>query len=71
MVNYDSLVTIAQEFETVVKLWHVVDGIFIWEFITNLDYEWDVIRGNRPYRWTIWVCRFFEFRSTHTTEDLL
>ena len=26
-----------------------------WEFFTTLDYEWDVIRGHRPYRWTIWV----------------
>ena len=22
----------------------------------NLDYEWSVIQGRRPYRWTIWVC---------------
>jgi hypothetical protein len=27
-----------------------------WEFFTTLGYEWDVIRGRRPYRWTIWVC---------------
>lgn len=27
-----------------------------WEFFINLDYEWSVIRGRRPYRWTIWVC---------------
>jgi hypothetical protein len=27
-----------------------------WEFLTTLDHEWDVIRGHRPYRWTIWVC---------------
>lgn len=26
-----------------------------WEFFTTLDYEWRVIRGHRPYRWTIWV----------------
>lgn len=26
-----------------------------WEFFTNLDYEFSVIRGRRPYRWTIWV----------------
>jgi hypothetical protein len=26
-----------------------------WEFITTLDYEWSVIRGRRPYRWSIWV----------------
>ena len=24
-----------------------------WEFITTLEYEWSVIRGSRPYRWTI------------------
>ena len=27
-----------------------------WEFVTTLDYEWSVIQGHRPYRWTIWVC---------------
>src|SRR5712691_9397461 len=26
-----------------------------WEFFTTLDYEFNVIRGRRPYRWTIWV----------------
>ena len=26
-----------------------------WEFFTTLDYEWNVIRGRLPYRWTIWV----------------
>ena len=26
-----------------------------WEFVTTLDYEWDVLRGHRPFRWTIWV----------------
>lgn len=27
-----------------------------WEFLGSLHYEWSVIRGHRPYRWTIWVC---------------
>jgi hypothetical protein len=31
-----------------------------WEFFTTLDYEWSIIRGRRPYRWTIWV-------RTHTS----
>ncbi|KAH9993367.1 hypothetical protein BJV77DRAFT_998172, partial [Russula vinacea] len=26
-----------------------------WEFVTTLDYEWRVIRGRLPYRWSIWV----------------
>jgi len=27
----------------------------MWEFFSTLDYEWSVIRGRRPYRWTIWI----------------
>src|SRR5258708_3852627 len=26
-----------------------------WEYLTTLDFELDVIRRRRPYRWTIWV----------------
>ncbi|KAH9962350.1 hypothetical protein BC827DRAFT_213863 [Russula dissimulans] len=26
-----------------------------WEFVSYLDYEWSVIQGHRPYRWTIWI----------------
>jgi hypothetical protein len=26
-----------------------------WEFVTTLDYEWDVFRGRRRYLKTIWV----------------
>lgn len=55
MVNYHDPVTIAREFVALVKLWHVVDGIYIWEFLTTLDYEWEVFRGRRRYRWTIWI----------------
>ena len=29
--------------------------LFSWEFFTTLDYEWRIIRGNLPHRWTIWV----------------
>ena len=28
---------------------------FSWEFVTNLDYEWSVIRGHHPFRWTTCV----------------
>ena len=26
-----------------------------WEFVTTLDFEWNVIRRRQRYRWTIWV----------------
>ncbi|KAN0111509.1 hypothetical protein V8E52_008532 [Russula decolorans] len=37
------------------KMWHVVAGIYIWEFVTNLHCEWAIIRGHQTYRWTIWI----------------
>ena len=38
-------------------LLHVIQTFFLssWEFVTTLDYEWRVIRGRLPYRWSIWV----------------
>jgi len=55
MVNFQDPAVISGDFWAVMKLWHTIDGLFIWEFVTTLDYEWSVIRGSRPYRWTIWV----------------
>jgi len=55
MVNYRDPAKVARDLWTVVKLWHTVDGLYIWEFFTTLDYEWSVIRRRRPYQWSIWV----------------
>ncbi|KAH9974570.1 hypothetical protein BGW80DRAFT_1559605 [Lactifluus volemus] len=55
MVNFQDPNVIVQEMWAVVMLWHAFCGIFLWEFFTTLDFEWSVIRGNRPYRWTIWI----------------
>ncbi|KAI9432741.1 hypothetical protein H4582DRAFT_2061560 [Lactarius indigo] len=40
---------------SVVKLWHTIDGLFIWEFFITLEYELSVLRRRRPYQWPIWV----------------
>ena len=29
--------------------------IFSWETVFTMGFELDVLRGKRPYRWTIWV----------------
>ncbi|KAH9967224.1 hypothetical protein BC827DRAFT_1264088 [Russula dissimulans] len=55
MVNFKDPLVISRDLWAVVKLWHTIDGLYIWEFVTTLDYEWSVIRGSRPYRWTIWL----------------
>ncbi|KAI9447260.1 hypothetical protein BJY52DRAFT_360939 [Lactarius psammicola] len=52
MVNWQDPVTILNEFGAFVKLIHVVDGIYIWEFICNLSFEWSLLRRRRQWRWT-------------------
>ncbi|KAF8497430.1 hypothetical protein F5888DRAFT_283066 [Russula emetica] len=39
----------------VMKFWLIASGIYIWEFVTTLDFEWSVIRRHQRYRWTIWI----------------
>lgn len=41
-----------------------------WEYITTLDYEWDFIRGRRPYRWTIWVCNDALFSASYFSSEI-
>ncbi|KAN0113894.1 hypothetical protein V8E52_007202 [Russula decolorans] len=38
-----------------VKLSHVCAGVYIWEFATTLDFEWEVYTGRRPWRWSFIV----------------
>jgi hypothetical protein len=47
--------------------------IYRWEFVTTLDYEWKVIRGRIPYRWTIWVRsgQRFALASSHMENFLV
>jgi len=55
MVNFNSPAALTQDALALTKLWHTVGGLYIWEYFTTLEYEWGVIRGRRPYRWTIWI----------------
>ncbi|KAH9985086.1 hypothetical protein BJV77DRAFT_139589 [Russula vinacea] len=48
----------AQASSANVKLWHAIIGAYFWEFFTTLEYEWKVIRGRLPYRWTILIYSF-------------
>jgi len=38
-----------------VKLVHVFAGIYVWEYITNLDFEWEIYTGQRHWRWSFVV----------------
>jgi len=58
MVNFRDPVVIMKDRVAVVKLWHAMAGLYLYEFVTTLNYEWSVFRGHRPYRSTIWVYSF-------------
>ncbi|KAH9953478.1 hypothetical protein BC827DRAFT_132362 [Russula dissimulans] len=56
MVNLHDPGVVIMDDLALLKLWHCTAAIYLWEFVTSLDFEWDVIRGHiRPKR-TIWVC---------------
>ncbi|KAF8492442.1 hypothetical protein F5888DRAFT_916436 [Russula emetica] len=55
MVNLNSSLLNEEASVAMVRLWHVMGGIYCWEFFTTLDYEWRVFRGRLPRRYTIWI----------------
>ncbi|KAI0040858.1 hypothetical protein FA95DRAFT_1576701 [Auriscalpium vulgare] len=55
MTNWKDPVVAAKTDQAYVKLLHVLLGITIWEIVTTCDYELDVLRRRRKYRWTIWI----------------
>ncbi|KAI9429017.1 hypothetical protein H4582DRAFT_1089530 [Lactarius indigo] len=56
MVDWNSPQTILANSLTLVKLIHVVDGIYIWEYFTTLWFEWEVlVTKRRPWRSTMLI----------------
>ncbi|KAI0056980.1 hypothetical protein BV25DRAFT_1470006 [Artomyces pyxidatus] len=55
MVNWHDPALVLKDYLAVIKLDHVLGGIYIWEYATSLDYEWSVLTAKRPYRWTFAV----------------
>jgi len=38
-----------------VKIIHVFNGVYLWEFFSTLDFEWEVFTGRRPWKWSFAV----------------
>ncbi|KAI0255665.1 hypothetical protein BJV78DRAFT_1177687 [Lactifluus subvellereus] len=52
MVDWNNPTAILHEYGAWVKLLHVINGIYLWEFICNLSFEWSLLQGLRQWRWT-------------------
>lgn len=55
MVNWNDPVLVLRDYLTLIKLDHALAGIYIWETVFTMGFELDILRGKRPYRWTIWL----------------
>jgi hypothetical protein len=38
-----------------VKVVHLFSGVYIWEFVSTLGFEWEVFTGRRPWKWSFAV----------------
>jgi len=55
MVNRQDPAQALLDYSALVKINHVVAGLYIWETMLTIDFEMDVLRRKRPYKWTIWL----------------
>ncbi|KAL4246698.1 hypothetical protein ABKN59_009038 [Abortiporus biennis] len=51
MVNWVSPAEIAKDGLSFDRLMHALLGLYIWEFMTSLDFDWDFISGKKKFRW--------------------
>ncbi|KAI0047721.1 hypothetical protein FA95DRAFT_1605852 [Auriscalpium vulgare] len=61
MVNWNDPAILARTYLDFIKLEHALAGVYIWEYVTNLYYEWEFVSGKRKWLWTLSIyssCRF-------------
>ncbi|KAH9031647.1 hypothetical protein EDB85DRAFT_2145983 [Lactarius pseudohatsudake] len=44
-----------QTYGQFLKVMHTFSGLYMWEFFTTLDFEWEVYTGRRQWRWSFLV----------------
>ncbi|OBZ67498.1 hypothetical protein A0H81_12727 [Grifola frondosa] len=60
MVDWQSPVEIAKDGEVFGKFMHTLLGLYIWEFVTSLDFDWQFISGKRKFKWPL-VSPLYDF----------
>ncbi|KAI9456848.1 hypothetical protein BJY52DRAFT_1417004 [Lactarius psammicola] len=55
MVNWQDPILILRDALALIKLLHAAAGLYIWETVFTAGFELSILRGKRPYRWTIWL----------------
>jgi hypothetical protein len=53
MVDWTSPTELANEAIIFKNLMHALIGLYAWEFLTSLDFEWDLLTGRKRFRWPL------------------
>ncbi|KAH9062473.1 hypothetical protein EDB87DRAFT_1712530 [Lactarius vividus] len=66
MVDWHDPITVIAEYVALVKLVHVIGGIYIWETVSYLGFEYSVISRKRKFTWSFLLylgCRWWPLIS--------
>ncbi|KAH9074399.1 hypothetical protein EDB83DRAFT_1960332 [Lactarius deliciosus] len=55
MTKWDDPILLLRDYFILTKLFHAIGSLYIWETVLTAGFELDVLRGKRPYKWTIWL----------------
>ncbi|KIJ14731.1 hypothetical protein PAXINDRAFT_12560 [Paxillus involutus ATCC 200175] len=53
MPNWQSNSEVATDTLIYIKLIHALMGLYAWEFIMSLDFEWAILTGKKKFRWPL------------------
>ncbi|KAF9225732.1 hypothetical protein BS17DRAFT_699505 [Gyrodon lividus] len=53
MPNWQSPSELTTDSLVFVKLMHALTGLYAWEFIVSLDFDWAVLTGKKKFRWPL------------------
>ncbi|KAI9428627.1 hypothetical protein H4582DRAFT_2162710 [Lactarius indigo] len=51
-VNWHDPARVLADLVVLIKLTHFMGGVYIWEFVLNLDFEYSILMGKRKLTWT-------------------
>ncbi|KAF9523598.1 hypothetical protein CPB83DRAFT_775240 [Crepidotus variabilis] len=53
MVDWSSQATALAARDAFIKLLHIYLGLYLWEILTTLDFEWRMISGQKKFKWPL------------------
>ncbi|KAF9787906.1 hypothetical protein BJ322DRAFT_1105944 [Thelephora terrestris] len=53
MVNWNSPTELLNNYDAFTKFMHALYGLYLWEFVLSIDFDWQFISGKKKFRWPL------------------